>query len=397
MARYKTLLAFLLIVLLICACDVNDRTAISDEPKNQTLAIASPPAELKTPQKIRIYRFLDDKQVYETEETAFSDKGMLLSVIDHITGAMGLTEPLPILSVTQQKGFVVINFEKGILERFGQNELRTILTTLVMTLQQNVLSVETVQFQLDGEIGAFGETYEPARLAFVPGDSTEFAEILATIPYEGIKWQDNKFLIEPIDETAKEITEFLSVLGQIEKDADSPAELDAEHLFMSCVWATPYYVSAPYDYAELYYRPQLAPIADSVSAKLQMPEDMFWIADHIQQTAKQLCGEEFTLPLSQESCTPWQYFPQEGVITPPHMGGGYEVLPTVLNYEATAEGYRIEAVYIYESVNGFALWGGEALPEAQLEDFIQNKAPRREIILHRTENGGLRFVSHHFI
>lgn len=79
------------------------------------------------------------------------------------------------------------------------------------------------------------------------------------------------------------------------------------------------------------------------------------------------------------------------------MGGGYGVSPIVLNYEATADGYRVEAVYIYDSMDGFSLWGGDNIPEAQLADFVQHKAPPREIILKRADDGKLRFVSHRFL
>ncbi len=154
-------------------------------------------------------------------------------------------------------------------------------------------------------------------------------------------------LTKPIDETAGEIAVFLSALGQIEQDAASPAALDQERLTMSCIWATTYYYSAPgvyYD-GQARYRKELGPIADSVSAKLGMAEDWFWIADHVRQTAKQLCGDDFNLKLTRENCEPWKYMNWMGVITPPHMGGGYSVLPVVLNYETVENGYRVEAVY----------------------------------------------------
>ena len=367
----------------------------SAQAENQASEIASPPAELKIPQTVKIYRFFGDGKLYETEETAYPGEENLLAVINHISAACNAAE-LPIQGITQQKGFVVVDFEQSLLDQFDKGTLYELLTTLVMTLRQNVLSVETVQFQLGGEVGVFGETYEPAPLAFASGDPAEFAAILAAIPYEGIQQREVEFPIEPIDETAEEIALFLTTLGKIEQDAATPAELDQNDLRLSCIWATAHYWSTPNEWEPERYRRELAPIADSVSAKLDMTEDMFWIGDHVRQTARLLCGDDFLLPL--EGYAHWRYFEQEGVITPPHMGGGYNVLPFVLDYEATADGYRVEAVYIYEGMGGYFLWGDEKnIPENQLADFVQNKAPRREIILKHANDGGLRFVSHRFL
>ena len=417
MIHKKSLLPILLAALLLFGCDRQQSGSIpaaeSSEPSSasqaenqapQIPAITSPPAELVIPGTINVYRFFGDGQIYEAKETAYSGEGNLLAAMNHIAGSLGVTEPLPILSITQQKGFVVVNFGDSLLDQFDKSTLNELLTTLVMTLQRNVMTVENMQFQLDGEVGVFGETFDPPPLAFAPGDPAEFAAICAGIPYAGLPTvlpyipETLSALAGPDDGTAQEIMLFLSALGQIEKDAASPAELDQERLTMSCIWATAPYYSAPYDSDKEHYRKELGPIADSVSAKLGMREDMFWIAEHVRQTARLLCGDDFTLQLTEENCAPWKYFEQEGVITPPHMGGGYDVLPFVLDYKATTEGYRVEAVYIYASMGGYSLWQSEnVIPENQLADFVQNKAPRREIILKRAADGGLRFVSHRFL
>lgn len=410
MITLQRLFALSLCVLLLFGC--SDRLISESAPPEASTPsesvspvsiIESPPAELKAPKTITLYRFFSEGQIYEVEETAYSDEKNLLSVINHIIKALDITEPLPILGMTQQKSFVVIDFDESLLNKYDKHELDVLLTTLVMTLRQNVVSVWDVQFKLNGETGVFGETFEPVPLAFAPGDPSEFAAICASIPYEGLQIEtpylsdEMTNIGEPADETAKEIVAFLTTLGKIEKDAASPADLDRNDLFYSCINATAYYWSRPYESEPERYRKELAPIADSVSAKVGMPEDMFWIVDHVRQTAKLLCGDDFTLQLTQKNCDPWSYFEQEGVITPPHMGGGYAVLPIVLDYKTTADGYRVEAVYIYDSIDGFSLWGGDNIPEAQLADFVQHKAPRREIILKRADDGKLRFVSHRFL
>lgn len=404
MNALQRIIAFLFLIMLLFGCVrgqisgsmASESPSSSAKAESQPSAISSPPAELKIPRTVRIYRFFDDGQLYETNETAYSGEENLLAVINHIAGAINVAQPLPILGITQQKGFVVVNFHESLLDQLHKGELYELLTTLVMTLRQNVMTVETVQFQLGGEVGIFGETYEPTPLAFAPGDPAEFTAICESIPYEGIQPRFVTMPIEPIDETAKEISLFLSTLGKIERNVATPLELEPSELRLSCILATAYYWSTPSANEPQRYQKELAPIADSVSAKLGMTEEMFWIAGHVRQTAKLLCGDDFSLPLEDDS--KWRYFEQEGVITPPHMGGGYNVLPFVLNYAATADGYRVEAVYIYEGMGGYFVWSDEnGIPENQLADFVQNRAPRREITLKRADDGGLRFVSHRFL
>lgn len=376
---------------------------LSSSTESETSLIAAPDTELKTPGTIRLYRYFHEGEVYETTDTAYLGEKNFLAIINHITAALDIQNPLPILSITQQKGFVSINLDGSFIEDFSKGDIVTLLNSLTMTLFQNSTTMDSVQFQLNGEVGVFGETFNPAPLVFAPGDPAQFAAICASIPYERLQLslpyytgEIAKFA-EPTDATAKEIALFLSSLGKIEKDAASSAELDQSDLFYSCIQATARYYSAPTNYFDgaENYRKELAPIADSVSAKLGMSEDMFWIADHVREMARLLCGDDFTLQLTEKICAPWEYFETEGVITPPHMGGGYSALPIVLSYEATANGYRVEAAYIYVGEGGYFIWGqgDTVIPENQLLD----KAPRREIILKRADDGGLRFVSHRFL
>ncbi|MEA5134907.1 MAG: hypothetical protein VB035_02065 [Candidatus Fimivivens sp.] len=410
MITLQRLIALFLCVFLLFGCSgrsISESGSSEASTKKPELAVeiaTSPVVELRTPQVLYVYRFFSKGRMYEKKEITFMDEPTLLSVINRTTEACGFEEPLPIISV-KESNFVhfVIDFDKSLLDRVSEREMYELFSTLVMTLQQNLRSSGPIQFTLEGDVEAFGGSYDPAPLVLAEGDPAEFAAICASIPYEGLQTEppyvtdELAELTKPIDATMGEITEFLSILGQIEKDAASPAELDQERLVMSCILATAHYWSIPYESEPTQYRKELAPIADSVSTKLGITEDMFWIADHVRQTARLLCGDDFTLQLTQKNCDPWSYFEQEGVITPPHMGGGYALLPVVLNYKATADGYRVEAVYIYDSMDGFSLWGGDNIPEAQLADFVQHKAPRREIILKRADDGKLRFVSHRFL
>ncbi len=184
MRTLQTVTALLLAAMLLFGCagrqiagSVAPEASTSAVPESRAPLIASPPAELKIPQTVNVYRFFREGRIYETQETAYSGEENLLAIIDHITEALDIAEPLPVLGISQQKGFVVIDFDESLPERFKKGQLETLLTTLVMTLRQNVVTVETVQFQLNGETGVFGETYEPAPLAFAPGDPAEFAAI----------------------------------------------------------------------------------------------------------------------------------------------------------------------------------------------------------------------------
>ena len=271
-----------------------------------------------------------------------------------------------------------------------------------MTLKQNMISSGPVYLHVEGDVSMF-EGYEPPTLVLVSNsDSAEFAAICKSIPYEGLRAIHPQgypaVLAAPSDETALEILSFLSALPSFDRNVASPAELDQQMLTISCILATNYYFNIPREgFLVQYYRKELQPIADAIEAKLGGQEDMFWIAEHVQKTAKLLYGDDFNLQLTEESCQPWHYFAAEGVITPSHRGCGDSLLPVILSYEAIAGGYRVEAVYIYKDMEGYDIGDSVEIPEQSLADTVYQKAPRREILLKRAKDGKLRFVSHRFL
>lgn len=359
------------------------------------------PLKLRTPQTVYVYRYFFDAGNYEKKETSYTGTLTLQPLINHIAGAAGFEVPLPIISAeTDVGGTMIIDFEKALLDWTEQRDIYALLHTLAMTLDRN-LSGARVQFRVAGDTERFGALLT-APLVLAPGESVDFAAILAGIPYEGRRESGTIALpIAPPDDTAAEFAAFLRLLGPIETDAASPAELEPWRLTNSCILATKYYLSVPQEgHPPLSYRKELVPISDALLAK-NMDEEQFWIADHVRQTAKLLYGDDFTLQLSEEACRPHHYFEAEGVITPSHRGGSDGLTPIILAYEALEDGYRVEAVYVYAHKDQGRVWysvGARSdISEAQLKDIVCNEAPRREIALKRAPDGGLRFVSHRFL
>ena len=362
----------------------------------------SEPIILRTPQTVYIYRYFFDARNYEKKETTYTGALVLLPLINHIAEAAGFDVPLPILSTEPDgKGGIIIDFEKTLLSWPEQRDIYALLHTLTMTLNQN-LSVGAVQFQVEGDMTTFGERFNPAPLVLAPGEPVDFTAILAGIPYEGRKTLSRVELpIAPPDDTAAEFASFLCFLGPIETNAVSPADLEPWQLANSCILATKYYLSVPLEgYPSGSYRKELTPVSDALLAK-GIYEDMFWIADHVRQTARALYGNDFILQLSKENCRPYSYFESEGVITPSHRDGSYGLTPIILGYEALEHSYRIEAVYAYAHEDqdrvSYSVGTISDIPKEQLRDIVFNEGPRREIILKRASDGGLQFVSHRFL
>ena len=372
------------------------QASTSSEPES-----GSEPLKLKTPQTVYIYRYFFDAKNYEKKETTYTDAPTLLPLVNHIAAAAGFDAPLPIISAEQDgNGTIIIDFEKTLLDRREQREIYALLHTLSMTLEQN-LSGARVRFRVAGDAEPFGALLT-APLVLAPGAPVDFAAILAGIPYEGRQQSGTIALpIRPPDDTAAEFASFLCLLGPIETDAASPAGLEPWRLTNSCILATKYYLAVPHEgHPSGSYRKELVPISDALLAK-NVNEEQFYIADHVRQTAKLLFGDDFMLRLSEEACRPHRYFEAEGVIAPSHRGGGDGLTPIVLSYEALEDGYRVEAVYVYAHEDQGKVWysvgARSGIPQAQLKDVIYNEAPRREIILKRARDGGLRFVSHRFL
>ncbi len=409
----KQILALLLCSLLLLGCQREAGTFSSEvlpTAVSGTVESTAAPVTVPSPslaecglspiETLEIFRYWGDGKIYTHERAAFTGAATILGVVNQAAMALPyVREPLPLLGITREKAFVTVDFDRAFIDLYSKGDVYEILITVSMTLLQNGIA-DSVCFRLDGEIGVFGEVFQPEPLVFAEVDSEQFAQIRAKIPYPGLSEaylrsaeELNERFGVTMDETAMEIMALLARVGKIERDAASPLELEPSRLYYHCILATPYF---SIEKGKSLYEPSLLPIADAVSAKLGMPETTFWMGEHLQQTARLLCGDTFVLDLAQGEDNKYCYFPDEGVVTPPHMGGGYNVLPLVLSYEPTDDGYRAEVVYLFESMVGIGPWGIErTLAEKELPRYVQNEAERAEVVIRRDDGDGrLCFVSY---
>ena len=365
-------------------------------PDSPTLAECG----LQPIETLEVYRFWGDGEIYSHERIAFEGEQTLLAMIDLAASSLPFAdEPLPVLGVTRERGFVTVDLSREFIDRFSKGEIFELLNTVSMTLMQNG-AAGSFRYTVEGETGLLGDLWQVKPLAVAQEKPEEYAKICASIPYPGMAKLyfptageiTDRFGVA-MDETAMEIARLLARVGKMERDAASPQELEPSRLYLSCVWNTPAFYTVS---GEENYEPGLIPIADSVSAKLGMSESMFWIGEHIRQTARILCGDDFELDLAQGEGFKYRYFPLEGVITPPHMGGGYDTIPLVLSYEETEGGFCAEVVYLFESMGGIGPWGMErTLTEEELPGYVADKAQRAEVEVRRAKDGRLCFGSFH--
>lgn len=350
---------------------------------------------------LEVYRFFEGGEIYSHSRIDFKDKEQnILSVIETAVSVLPFVkEHLPIKSIEIQKSYVTIDFDNVFIDEYSKGEIMEIQNTVGMTLFQNAICA-SICFSLGGDKNVLGgENFKVKPLAFAKEDPSRFAAITSAIPYEGIDYTYRTVSAESykewfgieLDETATEIAQLLTLVGKIDENAASPNELNMGRFLYHCVQNTKCY------WTDKNYEPYLAeliPIADSISAKLGSNENMFWIADHIQKTAKYILGDDIKIDLSKiDNFSKYKYFEEEGVITPPHMGGGYNVYPIVKSYVETENGYKADVVYLFESMGEMGPWGSEkVLTKKEIKDYVKNTADIAEIIVKREDDNRLVFV-----
>ncbi|PWM24850.1 MAG: hypothetical protein DBX44_03455 [Oscillospiraceae bacterium] len=371
--------------------------AVSESVASEASAAGS--SDLIPDGQLEVYRYWPGGKVYTCMSLPLHGEGSLLTVVNLAASVLpDCKEDLPIRKITQEEALVTIDWEPAFLSDFSKGDQEEILTTVAMTLLQNGIA-DAVAYTLDGETGLFGERWTPAPLSIVPSDPAQWEAICASIDYPGLaplsfptaEQLEERFGVQ-MDETAMEIARLLARVGRIEEDASSPLALPPGRLAYHCIRST-----SPMSIEEgaTGYQPALVPIADSVSAKLGMQETMFWLEAHLQETARILLGDEFLLDLNAAEEFGYRYFPEEGVVTPPHMGGGYNAIPLVLSYEETADGYTAEVVYLFETPAGIGEWGMEhPVSEQELPAYVTGEAPRASVTICRAADGRLCFGSY---
>ena len=359
-----------------------------------SLIIEAPPAEMKEAGVITVYKASSGTEIFEP--TKVSTEKADLTLLDIIKAAeKAFNVELPVLSVSQQKGMVVVNFAAGLVDSYPADKLKLILDTVGMTLKENQQSFEWLQYQVEGSTEQFGEEYKLPVLKLVNDSPDEFAAVRAKVPYEGlIKQMD----ITDYDETGNQIARFLSMLEPLDKDIASVSELDNEYILSTAINHTKSYTTdAVYTEEGLFFA-DLKPIEGPISEKLGFVETWFLLKEHVEQSAKLIFGEDVTVTHKAVNNEPYKYFEDEGVYTPPHRGAGWDVRPYLVDYIDMGDSYKVTTVYVLGTMAGpLDPDTHEVIPKETLQDYIKTKSRPREIVLRKAEDGTLRFVSHRFL
>ena len=393
------------------ASEEEGETAAASADVSKAPAISSPEAELKrTDGTLLLYEYLESGIYKAEEEIPLQVRTNLYDVFLAVAqNVLPAGEMPPVNSVTQEKGFVVWDLSGQWLETYDKGELELFCNSLYMTVMQNVQSIDSMQFTVDGEEGLLGgDVWEAAPLQLLENpDAAAFDAIRAQIPYPGLKGPEYLTAEESNyrdlfpqelreDETAREIQRVLALAGDL-GTFEAAENIDQKTAITYLLWATPYVSSDPAE-GDAYWE-ELIPLAAAVSQELNFQETWFWMKEHIEESARLLFGDSMTV-VHQEPSLPYSYFEDYGVYTPPHMGGGWNIIPVILSYEEEGDTVTAQVVYLMDSMGGLMDSedrGSGEMPEyldwESALDYAQNTARQREVILRREGDGRLTIQS----
>lgn len=363
---------------------------IPEEPK-----IDAPPADLLTPGLITVYKY-HDSGIYEPSEHSLSSEKdpTLLDIVRAVEADLDMS--FPIISITQRKGFVEINIAERFIQDYSKAKCYTFLHTLAATLRENHRSFEWLQYQSNGVVGIYGEQWKIPPLRLVEGKPEDFTALRAQIPYEGLEVRYISESVIDTDETGRKIIEYLTRLPVFFNDISSISELDNPWILHILLENTKPYFSSP-DNPD--YRPELRPFSAPASEIVGFREDMFWLKEHVEATARLLFGDDYSV--KHESFSKYLYMEHLGVYTPPHVGVGSYTLPVLLSYEEIDGGYKAEVAYFSDSMGGIMDSDAEnwdtPLEIEEIKDYALTKSKRSEVILKKAEDGRLLFVRHRYL
>lgn len=216
-----------------------------------------------------------------------------------------------------------------------------------------------------------------------------FADIRAQIPYEGLHGPTVEFYDLQPDETAKRLSEYLSLLWLRDDFADV-AKRDPDYNLMALTMATQSYgADAGSDEATIAL---LQPLAEAASQELGMQEGMFWLREHVEATARALYGPHYQM--QHQSGVDYRWLPAQGVYTPPHRGGGGSIAAYLLHYEQTDTQY-IGEIAVFSTGRG-GLYDFDMQRDVPLDavrDYAYNQSLRRSVVIDKGPDGALYIKS----
>lgn len=253
---------------------------------------------------------------------------------------------------------------------------------------------------------AENSTSESTPMSSQPEELDEYASLRATIAYSPTQrsynepWQTPNPLADfNADPTARAIADLLAAARVEGCTFASVNDLSAEKVLLSAIQMTQGYVrqgSVGYgDDAPV--GTGLEPIYDAVSEKLDMVEVCVWIGEHVEQSARRLYGPDYQL--QHQSVFKYEYFPEEKVYTPPHMGGGSDALVVVFDYAQEGETMTATVAYLVDSMGGFFPAEMEEFDDSLIidpekaADYLQNEASRYTVTLKKAPDDSYYIVS----
>lgn len=379
---------------------------VSTEEKERVVSPTLKQMGIDPIKTLEVYRFWEEGNIYSHEQVDFAQQEQTALAAANAAASVlpFVEESLPVKSIELQKSYIVIDFEKTLIEQYDKYQLMELQNTIATTFFQNGLC-DSICFALDGDRNILGgENFQPSPFTVAEENEEDFKKITDSIPYQGIslKYLDvskelyqEKFGQE-MDDSQLEIAKYLALLGKLNGSAASPEELDMGLLVYQAIQNTDEYysVSTPEDE---FYVSELSRITDSIQSKIGYGETEFRIADHVEKNIQYLLGDDFKPDLSKAGESKYRYFPKEGVITPPHMCGGYSVYPIVKAYQEEDGVVKADVLYLFALMNGFSPWEEQAFEnDEQMRAYIEQSDDIVKVTLKRGEDGRLFFQSCEF-
>lgn len=232
------------------------------------------------------------------------------------------------------------------------------------------------------------ETSSPADETPSEADSDEYAKIRAGIPYEGLTAYPINNYVLPVDDTAKKLADYLSMVNLPNFTIQSTADIKNSIIIYNALLVTPHYST---DSSDERYNPAVEVFVEPTLEVIGFPEDWFWIKEHVEQSIKLLYGD---ISFTHEDVSQFLYFEALGVYTPPHMGGGGTSLPVILSYEDSGDKITAEVAYVIEGMGGYiSPDDGEDILEVELEDYVKNKSKKYIVTLEKISDDQFLFES----
>lgn len=270
-------------------------------------------------------------------------------------------EGIGLAGVRVERGFAVLDLtltpDSPAARALTEPEaVHALLNTLARTLLEN--GFYQVGFTLDGAGFSLGGVtleddgwgrYDPEPLYNQPITPEDFTALRALLPWPGFKTNSDSPLAagDEAMETAPEFYTLLWLAGDQGAYAD-PSELDPKAMRSAALQATPDTYGCRNEPERWPLYPEgddfLRPLSDSVQDSEFVPRE--WV----EAAARSIWGGEITV--SHGDASNWTWHETEGVYTPPHMGGGRDVLPYPHSITRTEDGWTAEVSYLLATMGG---------------------------------------------